>query len=117
MLQVAVHRDHRVAARVFDAGEQRALVAEVAGKADPPNVRMLTRRRHYRLPGAVAAPVVHEYDFEAADESWQHRRYRVDERSNIRFLVVHRGNDGELWSIDCCALSADDFGHPRWARY
>jgi hypothetical protein len=96
MLQVGVHDDHRLAARVVEAGRQRDLLAEVTAERDGADARIA------RVVGlddgerVVEAAVVHEHDLPGGRDPLQHRREAREERADAGRLVVDRDDDAEF---------------------
>lgn len=96
MLQVGVHEDGAVAARVVDGGRQRDLLAEVARKAQVAHAGVLRRQGAHNFKRGIGAAVVHEKQLEvavphAADDAAE----ALVQRPQVLLLVVKRHRHGK----------------------
>ena len=90
ILQVDVHRDQDVAARVVDAGGERRLLAEVAREVDDPQPAVTRAAVEQMGQRVVVRAVVHEHDLEAQAGALQKRLDRRQEDIDRLLLVEHR---------------------------
>ena len=74
ILQVAVHDDNHVAARMVERGTERRLVAEVSRESHHSNLRMRRDSFRQQCRSAIRAPVVDDDDF--VGTAWQRVEYR-----------------------------------------
>ena len=93
MLQIRVHDDDRVAARVIEPGGDGDLLAEVAAERDGAIARIKLMGSAQPLKRAVAGAVVDENDLEGIGRTLQNRRQRLHEKVKIVRLVEHGDDD------------------------
>ncbi|MNN44351.1 hypothetical protein D3C81_1586370 [compost metagenome] len=96
ILQVDVHRDHRIAAGVFQTGEQRGLLAEVAREVDQHHQIIDLRQRRSLLGGSVGAAVVDEDNFDLDVAELQPAPNRLIKQVDRLFFVEHRDDQRNL---------------------
>ena len=84
MLEIAIHRDHRAAARVVQPCEQRALMSEVPSESDAADARIARGDFGDGVPGAVARPVVDEHELVVDAGRAERFGERGDERLDVR---------------------------------
>ncbi|GAA3489071.1 hypothetical protein GCM10018987_31540 [Streptomyces cremeus] len=98
VLEVGVHDDDRVAARVPQAGEHGRLLAEVAAEGDVPGAGVVTREGPEMAERFVTAAIVHVHEFKR-DLEGKGGRERGDFPGHVRvesahdFRLVETGHD------------------------
>ncbi|MNF71271.1 hypothetical protein D3C84_532170 [compost metagenome] len=92
VLQVDVHGDHRIARSVFQAGEQRRFLAEVARKVDQQHILVDLRQGLDLLGRPVGAAIVDEYDLDLVAAQPQLALHRLIKQAD-RLLFVEDRND------------------------
>src|SRR5438128_471603 len=100
ILEVHVQLDYCVAARVLVAGENRALVAEIARQAKRSHSRVRPGDFGETVECAVCAVVVGEHELEAiaVAEICEHRIYAREKRAEIFDHIEHRHHEGDEWT-------------------
>jgi hypothetical protein len=90
VLQVGVHGYDHVAARVLQAGEQRGLMPEVPGEADPADPRVLPTQLGEDGARSISIAVVHHNDLVVIRE-WAEDRTDFLGKLRKSVLFVVRG--------------------------
>ncbi len=91
MLQIGVNRDHRVAARSLEAGEQRRLLAKIAREPEPLDAGILPGQILHPIERRVATAVVDHDDLQVHRAGRERVDYHIHGvRDAGRFVV--RGN-------------------------
>ena len=89
---VSEEAHERAIERMVQAGAQRRLVAEIAGKRDVANRRIGCRGAAYRRQGAVAAAVIDKQELDLPERR-RHVFQRGADRRDVRGLLIGRHDD------------------------
>ena len=100
ILQIGVECDDDIAARLFEAREDRRMLSEVARKLDHPHAALFARRDFAQdAERVVARAVVDENRLPRAVEAVEHRLEARPQRRQIRGFVEHRHHDRDQASL------------------
>src|SRR5438874_4799411 len=98
VLQVAVHWHDHVAPRVLDSAGHRRRLSEIETETDGPKRRFSGCVLRELREGAVLRPVVDADDLVRAAEAVEDGKELVEQRPDVRLLVVKRDYDGDFWA-------------------
>lgn len=95
MLEIAVHRDDRVAFGQIHAAGDGNLVAEISREGDGPHMGIRRGDGGEFFFRAVGGAVVDVEDLVVHGESFHDARHFIVEVGHIVFFIVNRGDDGD----------------------
>ncbi|MNF83679.1 hypothetical protein D3C84_660060 [compost metagenome] len=96
VLQVDVHRDHRIAAGILQAGEQCRLLAEVARKVDQQHLVVRLRQGRCLLSGAVGTAIVDEHNFDFDIAQFQLTAHGLIKQVDRLLFIEYRDDQRNL---------------------
>ncbi|MNY30555.1 hypothetical protein D3C86_1646680 [compost metagenome] len=96
ILQVDIHRDHRIAAGIFQAGEQCRLFAEITREVDQQYLVIGLRQRLDLLGRAVGTAIVDEHDLELDLFQLQLTPHRLIKQVDRLFLIEYRDDQRDF---------------------
>ena len=99
VLQVAVHGDDDVAARLIEARRQRRGLPEVAPQPDDFQPPVGLHQVRQQLEAAIARRIVNEENLIRLGHAFEHGGEPVVEPQNRPLFVVDRDNDGKHCSM------------------
>ena len=95
VLQVGIHRDHRLPPGVIQSAGQGGFLAEIAGQIQDPDARVLPAGLQQQVQGIVPAAVVYADDFKGVSQGVEHRQKLVQKSMDIVLLIMHGADDGD----------------------
>ena len=97
MLQVAIHGDDVLAARMVKSSSQPRRLAEITAKLDDRNATVDRRDFAQHGKGVVVRAVIHQHDLEGLSVCLHDSLQAIIEIGDILLLIMQRNYDGILW--------------------
>src|SRR6266508_2995068 len=122
VLEVAVDRDHGLAASLVESGDECRRLSEVAAQPDDADVLLCVVQPRQRAECSVCGAVVDEDRLPGSLERLEGRAELVVEQCDAALLVVHRNDDrnhgAEPTVRDASGPSSEPSCRPRpsWSR-
>ena len=97
MLQIAIHRQDKVALRMVKSRRQRRCLPKVPAQLDDQHARVYSGDLLKQPVRAVPRSVIHKDQLKAFTNMLHNGFYAVIKSGDVLFFVVKRNNDGIFW--------------------